>query len=139
MQPSTAPSELENPSAPTSMAGEAMGGEKGPFFPSAVRNPEGRALPAGAFLGPETCGTAGCHADIVREWQSSVHAHSSFDNPYYRRTVESMQEAWPKAHHLAPPDLSIRQRQLCSAVDRAHNLSRWRDEIGIDSDHFKGG
>jgi hypothetical protein len=25
------------------------------------------------------------------------------------------------------------------ALDRAHNLSRWRDEIGIVSDHFKGG
>jgi len=25
------------------------------------------------------------------------------------------------------------------ALDRAHNLSRLRDEIGIASDHFKGG
>ena len=25
-------------------------------------------------------------------------------------------EAWPKAHHLAPPDLAIRQRQLCSGA-----------------------
>jgi hypothetical protein len=33
-----------------------------------------------------------------------------------------MHEARPKAHHRAPPDLAIRQRQLCSALDRAHNL-----------------
>jgi hypothetical protein len=25
------------------------------------------------------------------------------------------------------------------ALDRAHNVSRLRDEIGIASDHFKGG
>ena len=28
----------------------------------------------------------------------------------------SMHEAWPKAHHQAPPDLAIRQRQLCSGA-----------------------
>ena len=27
-----------------------------------------------------------------------------------------MHEAWPKAHHMAPPDLAIRQRQLCSGA-----------------------
>lgn len=27
-----------------------------------------------------------------------------------------MHEAWPKAHHQAPPDLAIRQRQLCSGA-----------------------
>jgi hypothetical protein len=27
-----------------------------------------------------------------------------------------MHEAWPKGHHLAPPDLAIRQRQLCSGA-----------------------
>ena len=32
------------------------------------------------------------------------------------RAVESMHEAWPKAHHMAPPDLAIRQRQLCSGA-----------------------
>jgi hypothetical protein len=31
-----------------------------------------------------------------------------------RRTVESMHEAWPEAHHMTLPDLAIRQRQLCS-------------------------
>ena len=27
-----------------------------------------------------------------------------------------MHQAWPKAHHMAPPDLAIRQRQLCSGA-----------------------
>lgn len=27
-----------------------------------------------------------------------------------------MHEAWPKAHHRAPPDLAIRRRQLCSGA-----------------------
>src|SRR6202171_2485838 len=27
-----------------------------------------------------------------------------------------MHEAWPKPHHMARPDLAIRQRQLCSGA-----------------------
>jgi len=29
---------------------------------------------------------------------------------------KSMHEAWPNAHHMASPDLAIRQRQLCSGA-----------------------
>ena len=50
-----------------------------------------------------------------------------------------MHEAWPKADHRAPPDLAIRQRQLCSGARPSAHLSRFRDEIGIASDHFKAG
>jgi hypothetical protein len=41
---------------------------------------------------------------------------------------------------MALPDLVIRQYQLSSArtMDRAHNLGH-ADQIGIVSDHFKGG
>ena len=34
----------------------------------------------------------------------------------------AMHEAWPKVHRLAPPDFAVRQRQLCSGANRAHNL-----------------
>ena len=33
-----------------------------------------------------------------------------------RDAPSSPREAWPKAHHRAPPDLAIRQRQLCSGA-----------------------
>jgi len=32
------------------------------------------------------------------------------------RTVDSMHEAWPKAHHRAPPDLAVQQHPLCSGA-----------------------
>src|ERR1700739_1027641 len=51
-----------------------------------------------------------------------------------------MHEAWPKAHHRAPPDLAIRRRQLCSgARPSAQPYVVSRDEIGIASDRFKAG
>jgi hypothetical protein len=42
-----------------------------------------------------------------------------------------MHEAWQKAHHRAPPNLAIRQHQLCSgARPSAQPLVAYRDEIG---------
>jgi hypothetical protein len=36
--------------------------------------------------GAEPC--AGCHADVAADWNSSAHHFSSFNNPYYRVSVE---------------------------------------------------
>jgi tetratricopeptide (TPR) repeat protein len=38
----------------------------------------------------ESCGQTGCHPDIYKQWNESVHHFSSFNNPYYRKTVEFM-------------------------------------------------
>jgi tetratricopeptide (TPR) repeat protein len=37
-------------------------------------------------LGAEPC--AGCHADVAAQWTASAHHFSSFNNPYYRVSVE---------------------------------------------------
>src|SRR4051812_25863276 len=36
--------------------------------------------------GAEPC--AGCHADVAAQWTASAHHFSSFNNPYYRVSVE---------------------------------------------------
>ncbi len=38
----------------------------------------------------ETCGQAGCHPDLFAQWSESVHRFSSFNNPYYRKSIEAM-------------------------------------------------
>lgn len=75
---------------PAAMAGEAMGGADGPFFPSAAETSHGGLIPEEFFLGSETC--ARCHEDITRQWSESAHRFASFDNPWYRRSIEYMQE-----------------------------------------------
>lgn len=40
----------------------------------------------------ESCGQSGCHPDIVRQWEASAHRFSSFNNPYYRKSVEALIE-----------------------------------------------
>jgi lipoprotein NlpI len=41
-------------------------------------------------LTSESCGR--CHVDIYKEWKSSVHHFSSFNNQWYRKSVEYMQD-----------------------------------------------
>ncbi len=42
--------------------------------------------------GSETCGQAGCHPDVAAQWEASAHRFSSFNNPYYRKSIEAMVE-----------------------------------------------
>ena len=37
-----------------------------------------------------TCGE--CHVDIYEQWESSMHHFSSFNNQFYRKSIEYMQE-----------------------------------------------
>jgi Tfp pilus assembly protein PilF len=78
--------------APAEMAGEAIGGARGPFFPSSTRTADGELVPQSKFfMESETCGKSGCHVDIYQEWNSSAHHFASFNNQWYRKSIEYMQ------------------------------------------------
>lgn len=64
--------------------------DEGPFFPSQARTQGERPIDIAALNDVKAC--AGCHTEAVREWQSSAHAHASFDNPWYRASVEALRE-----------------------------------------------
>ncbi len=83
---------LTDQRAPLTMAEEAMGGEDGPFFPSSVHTGDGELVDSEVFLGSEECGRRGCHPDLVEQWRSSAHHFSSFNNQWYRKSIEYMQE-----------------------------------------------
>jgi tetratricopeptide (TPR) repeat protein len=74
------------------MAAESMGGEEGPFFPSSVSTTHGGTVPSSVYMGPESCARAGCHPDVYDQWEGSAHHFSSFNNQWYRKSVEYMQE-----------------------------------------------
>ncbi|MGH9617837.1 MAG: hypothetical protein ACRD28_13950, partial [Acidobacteriaceae bacterium] len=80
---------IQNPSmAPANQDAEG-GGPKSPFFPSDAETYTGKVVPADYFLDSETCKT--CHADIYRQWESSAHHYSSFNNQWYRQAIVYMQ------------------------------------------------
>lgn len=83
---------FEQPPAPLTMPDESMGGADGPFFPSSVHTRNADTVPSSVYLKPESCARAGCHPDIFDQWDSSAHHFSSFNNQWYRKSVEYMQE-----------------------------------------------
>jgi tetratricopeptide (TPR) repeat protein len=64
--------------------------DQGPFFPSQARTDGDKPIDVAALNDVKQC--SGCHTEAVREWFSSAHAHASFDNPWYRASVESVRE-----------------------------------------------
>jgi tetratricopeptide (TPR) repeat protein len=73
---------------PTSMDEEG-GGPKSPFFPASAQTNVGGIIPANFFMDSARCGE--CHKDIYEQWNSSAHHFASFNNQFYRKSVEYMQ------------------------------------------------
>ncbi|MFZ0638957.1 MAG: tetratricopeptide repeat protein [Candidatus Acidiferrales bacterium] len=81
---------IENPKiAPATMNDEG-GGSAGPFFPASVEVANNARIPNEFFMESETCRQ--CHADIYRQWEGSAHHFSSFNNQWYRKSIEYMQD-----------------------------------------------
>ena len=81
---------IRNPvDVPTSMYEEGDG-PKSPFFPSSATTTSGKTIPSNFFMTSETCKR--CHADIYDQWNSSMHHFSSFNNQWYRKSIEYMQD-----------------------------------------------
>ena len=74
---------------PVSMEQEGRG-PKSPFFPSSADTSVKGIIPANFFLTSQTCER--CHKDIYDQWNSSAHHFSSFNNQWYRKAVEYMQD-----------------------------------------------
>jgi Tfp pilus assembly protein PilF len=81
---------IVNPALPPlSMEGEGAGAGS-PFFPSSAETNTKGIIPANFFMTSRTCGR--CHQDIYNQWNSSAHHFSSFNNQWYRKSIEYMQD-----------------------------------------------
>ena len=76
------------PTAPLSMHEEG-GGPRSPFFPSSAQTNVGGTIPSDFFMDSQRC--AECHKDIYDQWNGSAHHFASFNNQFYRKSIEYMQ------------------------------------------------
>jgi tetratricopeptide (TPR) repeat protein len=77
------------PTAPLRMEDEG-GGAGSLLFPSSAVTANGKTIPAEFFLNSESCKQ--CHPDIYNQWFSSMHHFGSFNNQWYRKSIEYMQD-----------------------------------------------
>ena len=69
-------------------------------------------IPAKYFMESDAC--ARCHQDIYKQWQSSAHHFSSFNNQWYRKSIEYMQDVTVCSHRSGVRDVTI--RRCCTAA-----------------------
>jgi tetratricopeptide (TPR) repeat protein len=81
---------IENPRMPPATMDGEGDGAGGAFFPSSAQTVHGGKIPAKFFMQSQACQR--CHADIYEQWSSSAHRFSSFNNQWYRKSVEYMQD-----------------------------------------------
>ena len=58
---------------------ELQYGEDRPFAPSLANTASGGAYDPRSLGGSQSCGSSGCHEEIVREWEVSAHRYASMD------------------------------------------------------------
>ncbi|MGH7163468.1 MAG: multiheme c-type cytochrome, partial [Planctomycetota bacterium] len=98
------PFEAKNyPARPTPFSPSSVTTDSGRYFEARVIKRDERGdfariradveklgFAAETTIGSETCSR--CHADIVAQWKTSAHRFASFNNPFYRASVESFRE-----------------------------------------------
>src|SRR5438270_3143480 len=80
---------IVNPQIPPASMDQEGDGPQGKFFPSSAQTKHNGYIPAKYFMQSEACQR--CHADIYKQWYSSAHHFSSFNNQWYRKSIEYMQ------------------------------------------------
>ncbi|HUP41329.1 MAG TPA: hypothetical protein VM115_14495, partial [Vicinamibacterales bacterium] len=81
---------IVNPDVVPARMDEEGAGPGSPFFPSSANTTVNATIPANFFLTSESC--ARCHREIYDQWNSSAHHFSSFNNQWYRKSIEYMQD-----------------------------------------------
>jgi tetratricopeptide (TPR) repeat protein len=81
---------IENPPMPAATMDGEGDGPQGPFFPSSAQVYGGEKIPSKFFMESDSCKR--CHEDVYNQWFSSMHHFSSFNNQWYRKSIEYMQD-----------------------------------------------
>ncbi len=63
-------------------------GKDRPFAPSLARTSTGGAFDGRSLAGSSSCGTAGCHDQILKEWQPSAHRYAAMDTVF--QTIQNV-------------------------------------------------
>jgi Flp pilus assembly protein TadD len=82
---------IRNPEMPPAEMNQEGDGAKGAFFPSSAQVIGGGKIPSKFFMESDSCKR--CHEDVYNQWFSSMHHFSSFNNQWYRKSIEYMQDS----------------------------------------------
>ena len=130
--PPAPPPARSQPAAPASktlttppLPSAVLPNDEGPYYPALIRLSSDAPVDVAEFADVQRCGA--CHAEAVHEWNSSAHAHASFDNPWYRAPVDAFREGagYAASQHCAGchDPLLLFANKMQSAVQPADALA----------------
>jgi len=67
-------------------------GKNRPFAPSLARTASERAMDPRLLSGSRSCGTSGCHEQIVQEWEPSAHRYAAMDKGFQAIQINMAQQ-----------------------------------------------
>lgn len=72
-------------------------GEDRPFAPSLAVTDTGEAFDSRSLSGSQSCGTAGCHEEILEEWQVSAHRWAAMDTGFQKIQLTMAEQNGPES------------------------------------------
>jgi hypothetical protein len=72
-------------------------GKSRPFAPSLARTPGSEPMDARILSGSRSCGTSGCHEQIVEEWEPSAHRYAAMDLGFQKIQMNMAQQNGPES------------------------------------------
>jgi tetratricopeptide (TPR) repeat protein len=81
---------IRNPQSPPLTMAQEGGGPHSLVWPSSAQIVNRKPLPESYFMTSKSCEP--CHRDIYHQWYRSMHHYASFNDQWYKKSIEYMQD-----------------------------------------------
>ena len=101
-------------------------GEDRPFAPSLARTDTNGAFDPVSLAGSNSCGTAGCHSQILEEWKPSAHRYAAMDAAFQKVQSVMAEQNGPES------------TRYCAGCHDPISLFSGTKNIFVDTDQLTG-
>lgn len=115
-------------------------GKDRPFAPSLATTENGHVMDAQLLSGSRSCGTSGCHEQIVKEWEVSAHRYSAMDLAFQAIQKNMAQQNGPESTRYCggchdPISLFSGTKNLFIAPEKLTSLSGFQEGVSCLACH----
>jgi hypothetical protein len=115
-------------------------GKDRPFAPSLARTETNGALDDRLLAGSRSCGTPGCHEQIVQEWEPSAHRYAAMDPGFQAIQMNMAQQNGPESTRYCggchdPLSLFSGTKNLDTDVEKLSSLRGYQEGVSCLACH----
>src|SRR5690606_36048591 len=115
-------------------------GSDRPFAPSLAATEPNQPYDSRLLSGSKSCGTAGCHLEIVYEWESSAHRYAAMDTAFQRIQYTMAEQNGPESTRYCggchdPISLFSGTKNIFTDIDQLTDLEGYQEGISCLACH----